>query len=184
MLAQALANTWQDQTTSAFALQPQQFTFRRPQVNDATELCRLARACPGLDAYPVYAYLLLAAHFSDTCVVVTVDERVVGFVSAYIRPQTDNVLFVQQVVVDEQFRGHHLGQAMLCHVLTRWNLQKVRYLEAAVTPDNEVSRQLFIGLERLLGTSHGEQAWLAEELFADDIHDDEILMRLGPFRIR
>lgn len=155
-------------------------TLRAPVKQDGHAIHQLIKHCPPLDLNSVYTYLLLCEHFSQTCVVAKMDDRVVGFVSAYIHPEKDDVLFVWQVAVHEQARGTGLGQHMLQALLIRPVLKAVRYLETTVGPDNVPSRRMFHGLATDHSAPVHESALFESALFGPEGHDDERLMRIGP----
>ena len=74
--------------------------MRPPSRKDGAALHRLISECPPLDLNSLYAYLLLAEHFSDTCVLAeSAGGRIDGFISAYVLPDRPDVLFVWQVAV-------------------------------------------------------------------------------------
>ena len=155
-------------------------TLRAPVKQDGHAIHQLIKQCPPLDLNSVYTYLLLCEHFSHTCVVAYMDDRVVGFVSAYIQPDHDDVLFVWQVAVHERARGMGLGQRMLQVLLRRPAMRAVRYLETTVGPDNVPSRRMFHGLAMDHSAPVRERALFESALFGPGGHDDERLMRIGP----
>ncbi|ALM83765.1 diaminobutyrate acetyltransferase [Bordetella sp. N] len=157
--------------------------LRRPRPADGAALHRLIAECPPLDLNSVYAYLLLCEHFPDTCVVAeSAGGSIDGFISAYIPPASPDTLFIWQVAVHERARGHGLAGAMLRHLLGRPGLVHIRQLETTVGPDNQPSRRTFSGLASSLGAHIAEQPLFGKQLFGHgDDHDDEMLLRIGPF---
>ena len=154
------------------------------QPQDGAALHRLISECPPLDLNSLYAYLLLAEHFSDTCVLAeSAGGRIDGFISAYVLPDRPDVLFVWQVAVHARARGHRLGRAMLRELLRRKGLEHVRHLETTVGPDNQASRRSFAGLAAELGAHVSEQPFFDRQLFGGADHDDEMLLRIGPFTL-
>lgn len=155
--------------------------LRAPNLDDAKAVHALITASPPLDVNSVYVYLLLSHHFTDTCVVAELDNEIVGFVSAYVPPKTPNVLFVWQVAVHERGRGLGLGKSMLQEILQRPGLQKIRFVETTVGPDNAASRGMFASLARKAGTEINETALFEGHHFGEQAHEDERLLRIGPF---
>ena len=155
-------------------------TLRQPVKQDGHEIHQLIKQCPPLDLNSVYTYLLLCEHFSQTSVVADVDGYIGGFVSAYLRPDCPDVLFVWQVAVHEKARGMGLGQHMLQSLLKRPSARAVRYLETTVGPDNVPSRRMFQALAADCGAQVNESALFDSELFGSEGHDDERLLRIGP----
>lgn len=156
-------------------------TFRRPDRTDGAAIHALIQACPPLDVNSLYAYLLLGEHFADTCVVAESDNGSVdGFVSAYVPPGRDDVLFVWQVAVHERARGQRLARRMLDALLARPALSAVRFIETTVGPDNAASRKTFAGLASGAGATLTESALFDASLFGGADHEDERLLRIGP----
>src|SRR5690625_1098881 len=117
--------------------------LRQPRVSDGPHIHQLVSECPPLDLNSLYSYLLLCEHHASTCVVAESGEGVCGFVSAYVRPDQPDVIFVWQVAVHESARGTGLARRMLLELLNRDSMQNVRYLETTVGPENVSSRRMF-----------------------------------------
>lgn len=155
--------------------------LRAPGKHDGRAIHDLVADSAPLDLNSVYTYLLLAEHFSPTCVVAHAQDGLCGFVSAYVPPGRPNVLFVWQVAVHRQARGRGLGPRMLRHLLGRAGLEDVRYMETTVGPSNRASRNMFARVAGSLGASVRESRLFSRSLFGPHGHDDEPLLRIGPF---
>jgi L-2,4-diaminobutyric acid acetyltransferase len=169
---------------SLAAQDPSHF-FRLPRVEDGAAIHRLIADCPPLDVNTVYAYLLLCEHFPHTCVVAeSASGSIDGFVSAYVPPvppgQRDR-LFIWQVAVHERARGQRLARRMLHELLRRPESAGIRHLETTVGPDNHASRRTFTSLAADLGAHVAEQPFFGRQLFGQADHDDEMLLKIGPF---
>lgn len=165
------------------AAPPQVFDLRAIRKTDGQAIHRLIAQCPPLDLNSLYAYLLLSEHHADTCVLAEDDAgRVVGFVSAYIPPRHADVLFVWQVAVHPSARGCGLAGRMLRHLLARRAASEVRYIETTVGPDNAASRGVFTGLAGRLNAACSDSALFESELFGQEGHEEERLLRIGPFQ--
>jgi L-2,4-diaminobutyric acid acetyltransferase len=159
-------------------------TLGIPSVEDARDVHALIAACKPLDLNSTYAYLLLCTHFAQSCVYARQGGRPAGFVSAYVPPRRDDVMFVWQVAVAESARGQGLAGRMLHELLARPAARGCRYLETTVTPSNAPSTRLFRGLARELGAPLEEKPLFSEEDFGDEGHEAETLFRIGPIRGR
>lgn len=174
------ASAVQPASASAPSLQ-----FRQPRRADGAALHRLITECPPLDVNSLYAYLLLCEHFAATCVVAeSAGGSIDGFISAYVPPAKPDVIFVWQVAVHARARGQRLGRAMLRELLRRDELKHIRHLETTVGPDNQASRRTFTGLAAELGAHISEQPFFDRQLFGGADHDDEMLLKIGPFALR
>lgn len=161
----------------------QALNLRAIDKTDGWAIHRLVAQCPPLDLNSLYAYLLLSEHHADTCVLAEDQAgQVLGFVSAYIPPRHPDVLFVWQVAVDPRARGRGLGRRMLRHLLERPAAGAIRYIETTVGPGNAASRAVFGGLARQLDADCTDSALFGPELFGQQEHEEERLLRIGPFR--
>lgn len=145
-------------------------------------MCGLVRACPPLDANSAYAYLLLAEHFPDTCILAEDHDGLAGLVTGYVPPRRPDTLFVWQVAVADRVRGLGLGRQMLQALIERPELSGIHYIETTVGPDNLASRRMFAGLAQDLRAVTVEAAFFDAALFGADHHDAEPLLRIGPFQ--
>ena len=182
---------------AAPATRPERFTksiqtsaivLRQPTADDAAALHQLIADCPPLDPNSLYCNLLHCTHFSGTSVAaVRCDiqgrERLVGFISAYIPPQQSDTLFVWQVAVAEEARGEGLARRMLDSLLTRPACGNVRYVDTTITPGNQASWAMFESWARHHGAPTSNQVHFERERHFAGRHDDEHLMRIGPFEI-
>jgi L-2,4-diaminobutyric acid acetyltransferase len=153
--------------------------LRAPTAGDAREIWRGLPAIGNLERNSAYAYLLLCTHFADTGIVAEQDGRIAGFVLGYRPPVDPRSMFVWQVGVAPEARGHGLGGRMLEAVLARPSCRNVRYLTATVSPDNTASLALFRGFARRRGIACEEAPCFPGALFPEP-HPDENLLRIGP----
>lgn len=180
--AQTLTTFSPQSAAPAAARQTQRHQLRAPRLADGAAIHRLIADCPPLDLNSLYAYLLLCEHHSPTCVVAeSAGGSIDGFISAYQPPGRPDVLFVWQVAVHERARGQKLARAMLSDLLRRDELSQIRHLETTVGPDNQASRRTFAGLAAELGAHISEQPYFDRQVFGGADHDDEMLLKIGPF---
>src|SRR5690625_4855006 len=132
--AQSGADTPDGASTAAGLVNDQRnaIVLREPQISDGPHIYQLVRNCPPLHLNSLYSYLLLCEHHASTCVVAEVNGEVQGFVSAYMRPDQPDVIFVWQVAVHESARGVGMARRMLLALLERESTQEARYLETTV----------------------------------------------------
>lgn len=158
--------------------------FRPPSKEDGAGILRLVHDLGVLDVNSAYAYMLIGEHHSSTSVVAEIDGELVGFITAYILPESPEIVFVWQVGVAEAGRGRGLATRMLYEILKRPACEQVRYLDTTIGPSNEPSIALFRGLARRIGTEVDENELFSSEMFGDfddEPHEPEILFRIGPF---
>jgi L-2,4-diaminobutyric acid acetyltransferase len=177
-----MSDTVVDRAGALPAVTDASHVFRAPRITDGAAVHRLVADCPPLDVNSVYAYLLLCQHFPDTCVVAESPGRSIdGFVSAYVPPGEPGRLFIWQVAVHGRARGQRLARRMLHELLRRPALANIRHLETTVGPDNHASRRTFVSLAADLGAHVAEQPYFSRQLFGHADHDDEMLLKIGPF---
>lgn len=155
--------------------------LRAPRTADGPEIHRLIADSPPLDVNSTYCYLLLATHFAKTCAVAEDDRGLVGFCSGYIKPGAPDTYFLWQIGVSERARGQRLAPRLIDEILARPECADVRYLETTVSPSNEPSRALFRSVAQSRGADIEERTLFPPELFPGSQHEEECLLRIGPF---
>jgi L-2,4-diaminobutyric acid acetyltransferase len=136
--------------------------------------------CKPLDLNSSYAYMLLCAHFPDTCAVAESEGDLVGFVSGYRKPGDRSVLFVWQVAVSPRARGQGVARRLLDEIVARPEQAAVRHVEATITPSNRASWALFYSFAKERGAACARQTLFEEGDFGDQDHEPELLLRIGP----
>lgn len=155
--------------------------IRRPTTDDAADMWRLAETSGVLDSNSPYAYLMMGRWFSDTCLVATQGDKLVGFVVGFVLPRQPETMFVWQIGVDASARGCGLGGRML-QVLADACPRGVRFLEATVTPSNRASESLFRAFARRRGVLCAVSNAFPSDVFPKPGHESERLFRIGPLR--
>lgn len=156
--------------------------LRRPTVSDGAAIHRLVQSSGVLDENSRYSYLLLCEHFRDTCVVAEGDDgELLGFVTAFVPPLQPDVIFVWQIAVAPAAHRRGLAKRMLRHLLLRPACQSTRHLKTNVAPSNEASRRLFSSLAQELGVPCRHSAGFGTDDFGDETHEEEELLRIGPW---
>lgn len=158
----------------------------RPQPADGWAVWTLIKRAGTLDLNTVYAYVLLCDYFRDTCRIARQGDQIIGFLSAFVTPQSPDSLFVWQVAVDPDYRGQGLAASMLHDVIDIERAKgRCRYVRATVSPCNEPSRRLFAALARSYGCAVDEsveQGYASAMLGDKGAHDDEPLLIIGPLQ--
>jgi L-2,4-diaminobutyric acid acetyltransferase len=158
--------------------------IRKPDTNDGIAIHELVSRSPPLDLNSLYSYLLFSKHFKGTSAVAEHKEEIVGYTSAYNHPQKEDTLFVWQVAVKEGFRGSGIAREMISNILNRRELDKIKYLETTVSPDNQASESLFTGLATKTGAGITKTLFFSRNLFGKSDHPPEYLLRIGPLNKR
>ena len=156
--------------------------LRSPSVSDGAAIWQLACSTQVLEPNTCYAYLLLATHFADTCVVAESDGDIVGFVAAYRPPTKPSAVFVWQIGVSHGARGRGLGKRLLHHLVEAPACQSVTHLEATVAASNEPSMRLFSSFARERGVPCERGRGFEAADFGPLEHEAEELLRIGPLR--
>lgn len=156
-------------------------TLRPPVLEDGKAVHELIQRCPPLDVNSSYNYFLLCSHFRDTCVVAEANERIVGFLSAYLIPSRPDTLFVWQVAVDDAVRGQGLAGRMLEQVAARPACAGITTLETTISPSNISSRRVFERFAEKHQAESSEETFLEASHFGAEAHEDERLISIGPW---
>jgi L-2,4-diaminobutyric acid acetyltransferase len=156
--------------------------LRPPVLEDGKAVHELIKRCPPLDVNSSYNYFLLCSHFRDTCVVAEANDRIVGFLSAYLIPSRPDTLFIWQVAVDKASRGTGLAGRMLEQVADRPVCANVRTLETTISPSNLSSRRVFERFAEKHHTPSHEETFLEASHFGAEAHEEERLIRIGPWK--
>lgn len=149
----------------------------QPELRHGGGMWEVARDSGTLDLNSSYAYLLFCRDFAVTSRVAVRDGEVVGFVLGYLRPEARDRLFIWQIAVDEEMRGHRIAARMLDALIT--DLPAVRWVETTITDDNAASQRLF----RSFAKRHGAKLTTAPLFEATDFPDDhqsEAIHLIGP----
>jgi L-2,4-diaminobutyric acid acetyltransferase len=159
---------------------PMGISFRTPKIIDGKYLWEIAKSSKTLDVNSTYHYLIMCRHFAKTCIVAEHEGEVVGFVTAYIPPDSPDTIFVWQVAVDEKYRGHGLGIQMLVSLYKNLKILNIKHLEATITPSNQASIKLFTAVARELKASFEfEKEFFSAAHFGENVHESEILFHIG-----
>lgn len=180
-MSESHATPWREQRPGdAWGGTPDGFSMRQPELADGPAMWNLVREST-LDDNSPYLYLMLARYYGETCAVAERGDTLGGFLTAFVPPEQPDTLFVWQVGVSPQARGHGLATRLILSILQREACEEVRYVEATVTPSNEASLALFRGLADKLGTRCRESECFPQHLFPVNGHEAEWLLRIGPF---
>lgn len=159
--------------------EPAELKYRSPQISDGRALWRIARDSKVLDVNSGYAYVLWCRDFADTSVVaVDENDRPVGFITGFRRPEAPQTLFVWQVAVDADQRGRGVAGHMLDALLDRLAPVGVTRLETTVSPDNAASIAMFTALARRRGKHITRHDLFSPDDFPDS-HLAEDLYTIG-----
>jgi L-2,4-diaminobutyric acid acetyltransferase len=154
--------------------------LRQPQAADGTAIHDLIARCPPLDANSLYCNLLQCSHFAETCVLVEIDRKIAGWVSGYIRPDAPDCLFIWQVAVAREARGHGLGKRMIREILRREACHGVTRIESTITETNKASWSLFQAIADDLGAPLQRRKGFDTHTHFAGRNPTELLVDIGP----
>ena len=154
-------------------------SFRMPEPKDGAAVNKLIAECPPLDRNSVYCNILQCDLFADTSVIAEVDDRVIGFVSAMLDPRETTSLFVWQIVVHPDMRGHGLAEKLLDELMLRPPCRMITHIQCTINPSNKASWALFERFAKRLHTSLEAKQGYPASYFGGG-HEDETLIVIGP----
>ena len=152
--------------------------LRKPDAEDGAAIWRLIRDCKPLDENSLYANLIQADHFRDTCVVAELDGEIVGWISGHMIPSQD-AFFVWQVAVSEKARGLGLGKTMLLELVNRVETADAKTLKTTITRDNDASWALFRSFARSQGAKLSDEPYFRKEEHFDGEHATEHMVTIS-----
>lgn len=164
--------------------------FRSAVTHDGSRMWMFVKEHGVLELNSAYCYMLMATHFGKHCMIAetaaqadtNVEKSMAGFVLSYRPPEKSEELFVWQIGVHPQMRGHGIAKRMLHQLLTLPANRGVQYITASVATDNEPSRALFRGFARDTNVDCKESAFFTRDMFPSALggHEAEDLFRIGP----
>ncbi|WP_424929722.1 diaminobutyrate acetyltransferase [Amaricoccus tamworthensis] len=152
--------------------------LRKPDASDGADIWALVKSCRPLDVNSMYANLIQADHFRDTCVVAERDGEIVGWVSGHMIPDSSE-LFVWQVAVGEKARGTGLGKRMLLDLIERDACNDAENLKTTITRDNTASWSLFRSFARSIGGDLTDEPHFERDVHFDGQHDTEHMVTIS-----
>lgn len=158
-----------------------EFIFRQPIIDDAKNIHELAQPFkPLIGTNPIYTYLLITTHFSETSIV-AIDpdsQQLAGFVSGYITPNhSDKTLFLWEIGVKHGFHGHNLYIRMVNTLIAK--IQPT-FVEATVGPSNASSSNRLHDISNAFNAPLNTSTQFHEHHFGALNHEKEILYSIGP----
>ncbi len=159
----------------------QDVILRVPNAEDGPALFDLIAACPPLDQNSRYCNLLQVSHFAETAVVAELDGAVVGSITGYLKPTDPETLFIWQVAVHEKARGRRLATRMMEAIVDREFCRDVRFMETTIEPENKASWRAFEKFAEARGAQSSQSLLFSRERHFAGTHNDEVLLRIGPF---
>ena len=167
--------------TSSSQMDESSIQFRHPQLADGLALYELVKACPPLDLNSSYLYFLQASHFAETCLLAEQNGEIVGFVSAYLRPDSAQDLFIWQVAVASQARGKGLGRQLVSQLIATQITkgQPLKSVSCTISPSNLASQGLFKSLAEQHRLLMECQPFIATEQFGSQGHEAEDVYTLS-----
>ncbi|MDW6005093.1 diaminobutyrate acetyltransferase [Vibrio mangrovi] len=154
------------------------WVLRTPIRSDGQRVHELVSLCPPLDENSAYCNFLQSIHFQKTCILAEQHNDVLGFISAYRKPDCSSELFIWQVAVHPAARGKGLAFEMLNALVSQAHLHDIEAIETTITKDNQGSWSLFKKFDRSFGLQGQVSTFLDETRHFDGQHETEYLYRI------
>ncbi|NEO10453.1 MULTISPECIES: diaminobutyrate acetyltransferase [unclassified Moorena] len=158
-------------------------TYRHPRLEDGLEVYHLIKKCPPLDVNSQYYYYLICSDFKNTCVVAEYEQKIIGFISGYLKPENSKCLFIWQVAVAEKARGRKVATNMLKWLTKQPNFSDIQSLETTISPANKLSQNLFMGFAEENKANCQTNSFLDVYHFDTESHAPEILYKIFPLKL-
>lgn len=149
--------------------------FRAPTLQDGMAIYQLVANCPPLDLNSSYLYFLQSSHFADSCMLAELNGEIVGFVSAYRRPDDLQNLFIWQVAVSPTARGKGLAKRLITELLYKQMQSNIALtaVSCTIAPSNAASQALFKSIAKQYRLDLGVRDFILAEHFAGQEHEAE-----------
>lgn len=151
--------------------------IRSTTTADGGRMWALVRESDALELNTSYCYLLMAKHFSATCLVAERGDELLGFVMAYRPPDQPDTAFVWQIGVAAAARGQGIAGRLLDALA---DTSGARYIEASVGETNAASQALFNGFARRREANVDSDADFINAAEFPGEHETEKRFRIGP----
>lgn len=158
-----------------------ELNLRQPRSEDGYKVWSLISQCSPLDTNSVYCNLLQCTHFSRHCILAEHNDTILGWISAYLMPEEPETLFVWQVAVHPDARGHGLAKKLLLHLISQQEEMGVTCLKTTITGENDASWALFQSIAFSLETSLNKNALFLRDKHFSHQHETEYLATIGPW---
>ncbi|WP_158894214.1 diaminobutyrate acetyltransferase [Amycolatopsis anabasis] len=158
-----------------------QLVIRSPAVEDAYRIWTLVQQSENLDKNSLYSYLLWCRDFSSTSIVAYLSDRLIGFLTGYIKQDDPATLVLWQMAATDRHGIPGLGSLLFNRLFERVATRHVEFLEGTVNPSNRP----IIMIYRKFATLHRAEltrSTLFDSEYFDDDHEPEVLYRIGPVR--
>jgi len=149
-----------------------------PTKKNGVAITKLVERCPPLDLNSTYHYLIQSHYFSSSCSIAFDNDKLIAFVSGFINPSKNNVLFIWQVAIDEDCRGKGLGIELIEFRLKQH--KNINSIETTITKKNTASRRMFQKFCDKYKTRLSELILFDKEQDFSNECDSEILLKIGP----
>lgn len=105
-------------------------TVREFKVEDAEDLRKLADACQPLLVNGVYVNIFLAKYFGNSCFIMELEGKPIGFVSGFKSTTDPKIFFLWQLGLLPEFRGKGLSTPLIHRVFEaakKLNCEKAQF---------------------------------------------------------
>jgi len=149
--------------------------FRAPTLQDGMAIYQLVANCPPLDLNSSYLYFLQSSHFADSCMLAELNGEIVGFVSAYRRPDNLQNLFIWQVAVSSSVRGKGLAKRLVTELLKKQMLSHIALtaVSCTIAPSNAASQALFKSIAKQYRLNLDVTDFILAKHFSGQEHEAE-----------
>lgn len=155
--------------------------YATPTLDDVPELFELIKHSKLLECNTEYAYLILAAHFSQSCAICRVEGKVIGVAIGYTLPEDQQTLFIWQVAVHQDYRGKGIAKSLIKQIIYRPKNEQISTIQATVSDSNRASKNLFKALASDFNCPCDESEFLTARHFVES-HESEPLISVGPIQ--
>ena len=117
--------------------------IRNCTTSDVDKIRQFVNSCKPLTLHTAYTYWVMFNYLSEGCFVMEEDEKAVGYASGVKSSTEEDVFFMWQIGIAEEFRGKGLSQVLIEKIVNVAKKQNCNILQLTIEPDNEASFSTF-----------------------------------------
>ncbi|GAA5054969.1 GNAT family N-acetyltransferase [Nocardia callitridis] len=158
-----------------------ELTVRRPTVADAAAIHRLVADTEGLDTKSLYMYALWCRDYPECSAVALEEDRLVGVLTGYLRPELPTTYFAWQTAVAPATTHSDIAPRMYDLVLHHLRDQRVDSIEMSIDDSNRSIKFLLSRLTRRYGATRTSEPLFSTDQLGHDHHPETLhVLRFAP----
>lgn len=154
---------------NAFTLK-ENIDIRNINQSDIKDIRKLLAICePYVLPYSNYVYWILENYYSSSCFVATINDEIIGFISAMPSIEKE-IIFVWQISINSNFRGMGIGKQLLDKVVDSAQKFKMNAIQFSIDSNNAASKRLFMNLADRLESPINQVGTYKDDKYEENLY--------------